>query len=217
MATFKDINLQVGARLQMALQHGTKQQIYYTELIGYVDGEYLIVKTPFENGLSVPMQVDKQVVLRILSGVDVFTLACEIKNIFRAPHYYMHLSFPTDIKATALRSAVRAKVRLPVQVNGIAGAGIITDISVTGAGIIADRVLGELNEEALISFKFPIKPTNQGAKIETGATICSIQQLPSKKKDAPPKFSHGVLFHEIDPTSQAMLLNLVYESLYRLN
>lgn len=217
MTAFKDINLQVGARLQMTMQHGPKQAVYYTELIGYVDGEYLIIKTPIENGLSVQMQVDDQLVLRILSGVDVVTMICRIKTIFRGPHHYMHLSFPTDIKSIALRGAVRAKVNLPVQVNGVDGAGVITDISVTGAGIVANKALGEPNQEVLISFEFPIKPTNQNAHIDTGVTIRSIQQLPSKKKDAPPRFSHGISFHDIDLTSQVMLQNLVYESMNRLN
>jgi len=216
MTTFKDMNLQVGVRLQMALDHGNKKPIFYTELIGYVDGEYLIVKTPFENGLSVQMQVDETVTLRILSGVDVFTLTCKVKTIFRGPHYYMHLSFPTDIKTIALRGAVRAKVNLPVKVNGVDGAGVISDISVTGAAIIADKALGEVNKEALISFDFPIKPSNQSAHIETSVTIRSIQQLPSKKNDVPPRFSHGISFHELDLTSQVMLLNLVYESMNRL-
>ncbi|MDI1230251.1 MAG: flagellar brake protein [Methylobacter sp.] len=129
MISFKEINLPVGSRLQMALRHGSVDSIYYTQFIGYLDGQYLIVKTPFENGISVQMQLDEQVTLRILSGVDVFTLICRIKTIFRAPHHYMHLSFPTDIKAIALRAALRAKVNLPVQINGVAGAGIITDIS----------------------------------------------------------------------------------------
>ncbi len=213
MTTFKEINLQVGTRLQLTLPHGA---IYYTEFIGYVDGEYLIIKTPFENGLSVRMVVDQPVILRILSRADVVTLTCMIKTIFRAPYYYMHLSFPKDIKTMTLRDAARARVNLPVQVNGIAGAGVITDISVTGAGIIADKALGELNEEASISFDFPIKPTNQSAHIDTSATIRSIQALPSKKKGAPDKVAHGILFHDLEPTSQVMLLNLVYESMNRL-
>ena len=212
MTTFKDINLQVGARLQMALHHGP---IYYTELIGYVDGEYLILKIPFKNGLSIQVQVEDQVTLRVLAGVDVFTLTCRIKTIFKAPHYYMHLSFPTDIQSVALRGAVRAKVKLPVQVNGKAGAGVIIDISATGAGIIADNILGQLNEETTIAFDFPIKPSNQSAHINAHATIRSVQQLASKVKDAPPRFSHGVSFHELDLTSQVMLLNLVYESINR--
>lgn len=215
MTTFKDINLQVGSRLQMSLQHGPKQLIYYTELIGYVDGEYMIIKTPIENGLSIQIQAEEQVVLRILAGVDVFTLTCRVKTIFRAPHSYLHLGFPTDIKSVALRGAVRAKVNLPVQVNGIAGAGVITDISVTGAAIIAESALGEINDEALISFDFPIKPTNQSAHIDTSATIRSIQPFLSKKKDAPPRLTYGISFHELGLTSQVMLLNLVYESMNR--
>ncbi|MDP1771169.1 MAG: flagellar brake protein [Methylobacter sp.] len=215
MTTFKDINLQVGSRLQMSLQNGPKQLIYYTELIGYVDGEYMIIKTPIENGLSIQIQVEEPVTLRILAGVDVFTLTCRVRSIFRAPHYYLHLGFPMDIKSVALRGAIRAKVNLPVQVNGVAGAGIITDISVTGAAIIAGKALGELNQEALISFEFPIKPTNQSAHIDTSATIRSIHELPGKKQDALPRISHGISFHELDLTSQVMLLNLVYESMNR--
>lgn len=215
MATFKEINLQVGTRLQMALQDGSKQRVYYTELIGYLDGEYLIIKTPIENGLSVQVPVEEPIILRIMTGVNVFTLKCRVKTIFRAPHYYMHLSFPSDIQSVALRGAIRAKVSLPVSINGTAKA-VITDISVTGAAITADRTLGELNEETAISFDFPIKPTNQNAHIDTTVTIRSIQQLPSKKKDAPLRYAHGVSFHEIDPTSQVMLLNLVYESMNKL-
>lgn len=243
MTTFKEINLQVGARIQMAVRHGPKQLIYntelsgshyktgektkalkpkqliyYTELIGYVDGEYLIVKTPVKNELSIQIPVGEPVTLRTLSGVDVFTLTCQVKATFRAPYYYTHLSFPTDIKSIALRSAIRAKVNLPVQVNGVVGADVIviTDISATGAKIIADRALGELNEEALISFDFPIKLTDQSEHMDVGVTICSVQSVPGKKKDAPPRFSHGVLFHELDLTSQVMLLNFVYESMNRL-
>ncbi|MCK9621660.1 MAG: flagellar brake protein [Methylobacter sp.] len=210
MATFKEINPQVGARLQMMLQHGAKPSIYYTELIGYVDKEYLIVKMPFENGLSIQVNTGEQVTLRILAGVDVFTLTSRVKTVFKAPYYYIHLSFPTDIKSIALRGAVRAKVNLPVQINGVTG--VISDISVTGAAIVADNALGGLNEETLLSFDFPIKPSNQSAHINTSATIRSVQQLPSKKKDAPPRFTHGVSFHELDLTSQVMLQNLVYES-----
>jgi len=241
MTIFKDINLQVGARLQMAVRHGPiqliyntelsashyktggkakslkpKQLIYYTELIGYVDGEYLIIKTPFKNELSVQIPVGEQVILRTLSGVAVVTLTCQVKAVFRAPYYYIHLSFPTDIKSIALRGAIRAKVNLPVQVNGAAGADIITDISVTGAAITANKVLGELNTEVLLSFDFPIKPTNQSAHIDASATIRSIQELSSKKKDAPLRVLHGLSFHEIDLTSQVMLLNFVYESMGRL-
>ncbi|MFD2270303.1 hypothetical protein ACFS07_02070 [Undibacterium arcticum] len=40
--------------------------------------------------------------------------------------------------------------------------------------------------------------------------------LPQKNGRAITFFSHGVLFDDIDPTSQVMLQNLVYESLLGL-
>lgn len=210
MTIFKDINLQVGTRLQMSLSHGA---IYYTELIGYVEGEYLIIKTPFENGISVQMPVDEPLSLRVLSGTDVFTLICQVQTVFRAPYYYLHLSYPTDIKAITLRGAIRAKVNLAVKINDMIG--IIADISVTGASIITDSALGQPDDEAEVTFEFPVKLNNQSANIATRVTIRSTQQLPSKKTDAPPRFSHGVLFHELDQISQLMILNLVYEAMNR--
>ena len=61
-----------------------------------------------------------------------------------------------------------------------------------------------------------LKPTNQEVQIETSATIRSLRELPAAKKDAPARFTHGVSFDDIDPTSQVMLQNLVYESLLGL-
>ncbi len=139
MTNFKDINLQVGSRLQVVVRDGV---IHYAELIGYLDGEYLIIKTPFKLGFSAHMEVDELITLRILSGVNLVTWMSRIKTIFRAPYSYMHLSFPTDIQSIKLRDGMRGRVELPVQVNDIVGAGVINCISVSGASIVADSALG---------------------------------------------------------------------------
>lgn len=216
MTSFDDIKLQVGTRLQIMLQRGAGQIIHYTTLIGYVSGDYLLVKVPFENGLSVQMQEGEQVTLRTFSGLNVFTFSCSVQSIFLAPRFYMHLSFPQQVQATALRKAVRVKVGLPVQIDGLAENGIITDISVDGAQITTTTVLGEPGAKATLSFTFQIKPTNQEVLIQTDATICSMRALPASKKGGPQRFSHGVLFNDIDQTHQVMLQNLVYESLLAL-
>lgn len=216
MTSFDDIKLQVGTRLQIMLKRGARQVIYYTTLIGYVSGEYLLMKIPFENGLSVPMQGGERVALRVFSGMNVFTFVCYVESVFLSPRYYMHLTFPAEIQTTALRKAVRVKVDLPVQIKGTAECGSITDISVDGAQITAGSALGEADAKIALSFTFQIKPTNQDVLIETSATIRNLHELPTAKKDAPARFSHGVSFDEIDPTEQVMLQNLVYESLLGL-
>ena len=216
MTSFDDIKLQVGTRLQIMLKRGARQVIYYTSLIGYVSGEYLLMKIPFEHGLSVQIQAGERVTLRVFSGMNVFTFVCSVESVFHSPRFYMHLTFPTEIQTTALRKAVRVKADLPVQIEGAAQGGSITDISVDGAQITADSALGEVDAKLALSFTFQIKPTNQDVRLETSATIRSVRELPAAKKDAPARFSHGVSFDDIDPTNQVMLQNLVYESLLGL-
>ncbi|MDP3842757.1 MAG: flagellar brake protein [Oxalobacteraceae bacterium] len=216
MISFDDIKLQVGTRLQIMLKRGARQLIYYTSLIGYVSGEYLLMKIPFEDGLSVPIRAGERLTLRVFSGMNVFTFVCNVESVFLSPRFYMHLTFPAEIQATALRKAVRVKVDLPVQIEGLAQSGTIVDISVDGAQIAAERALGEAEAKIALSFTFQIKPTNQEVRIETIATIRSLRELPAATKDAPVRFSHGVLFDDIDPTKQVMLQNLVYESLLGL-
>ena len=216
MTSFDDIKLQVGTRLQIMLKRGSRQLIYYTSLIGYVSGEYLLMKIPLEHGLSVPMQAGEHVTLRVFSGVNVFTFTCDVESVFHSPRFYMHLTFPAEIQATALRKTIRVRVELPARIKGAVESCAITDISVDGAQIMADSALGELGAKILLSFGFQIKPTNQDVLIETSATIRSLRALPAAKKGEPARFSHGVSFDDVDQTNQVMLQNLVYEALLGL-
>ncbi|WP_025918181.1 flagellar brake protein [Herminiimonas sp. CN] len=216
MISFDDIKLAVGTRMQITLRRGAQPLIYYTTLIGYVSGEYLLLKIPFEHGLAVPLQNGEDITVRVFSGMSVFTFSCSVDSIFLSPRFYMHLTFPSQIQATALRKAVRVKVQLPVHIRGTEEHGTITDLSVVGAQIIADVALGQPEAKIPLSFSFQIKPGNQEVLIETRATIRSQRMLPATKKGGPARFLYGVLFDDLDPTNQAMLQNLIYESLLGL-
>jgi len=214
MAAFNEINLQVGAKLQMTMKSGSEQGVYYTELIGYVEDDYLIIKIPVENGASIQVCEGQSLSFRIFSGVNIFTFSCTVKSIFTAPGY-MHISFPVDVKATILRNAIRAKVGLPVQINGPFKPATMTDVSVSGAGMTSDEILGEPGEDLLIYFLCPISLTNQEIPIKTTVKICSVQRLPGKQENTPPKWVYGLMFYEISPTNKVILQNFVYESLNR--
>jgi hypothetical protein len=212
--TFKELNLQVGTRMQMTVQEGIQQAIYYTELLGYANDEYLIVRTPIQNGLTAQILIEDLVIFRIFSGMNVIMFSCYVKAIFKSPHYYTHFSFPKEIKAQALRRVIRAKVDIPAQIKGVSKSVAIADISVAGAGIIADSELGGIDDEIIILFNYHIKLTNQDLPIEIKATIRSVRQLPDKAEHASAKFFHGIMFYQVDSTNHVMLQNLVYESLH---
>jgi len=213
MTNFDDIKLQVGARLQITLQRGALPAIYFTPLIGYVSGEYLLMRIPLAQGKTVPIQVGERVTLRAFSGMNVMTFESEVLSVLQSPFFLVQLAYPTKIQSTPLRKAIRVKVKLPAHVNGMPEYATITDISLDGAQITAAGVLGEAGATIPLSFTFQIKPTNQEVQIETSATIRTVRELPAAKGGASEAFTYGVSFDHIDPSNQVMLQNLVYESL----
>lgn len=215
MASFNEINLQVGAKLQMTVKTRSEKKVYYTELIGYVENDYLIVKIPLEHNVFVSLNEKQRLSFRIFSGVDIFTFSCTVIDVVAAPYHYVHASFPDDVELTPLRCAVRAKTDFPVQISGLSKSATMVDISVSGAGIVAVKKLGEPGEDLLIQFVCPVQLTHQEIPIKTTVKIRNVQQLPNKTGDEWPKWLHGVMFHDLPPANKVILQNFVYESLNR--
>lgn len=218
--SFEDMKIQVGARLQLMLAHN-RQAIYYSSLIGYVAGEYLLVKLPIERGLSVPMQEGERVIVRVFSGVAVYTFTCSIESVLLAPRYYMHLSFPAEMKATPLRQAVRVKVNLPVQVlqapadQGHATEAALSDLSISGAFVTSGEELGAPGDRISIAFAFRVQPTNQEVRIQTAATIRNCRRLDAGAKangHAALAYGAGIHFDGITAMEQVMLQHYLYEA-----
>ena len=214
---FREINLPVGARLQMTVKTGTDQNVYYTELIGYLDYQFLIIKIPFEQNAMMPLAEGQQLSFRIFSGVDIFTFSCIVKDVVGAPYHYAHLSFPNDVEQTPLRRSIRAKADFSVQINSTPKAATIVDISVLGAGIMAKQKLGEIGQDLLIYFYCPVSLMAQDVPIKTTVKICNIQQQPAKQDDPKPKWLHGVVFRDLSSTNKIILQNFIYESLSHKN
>lgn len=211
---FKDINLQVGTKVQMTVHQGIRQVVCYTELLGYANEQYLIVRAPVHKGLDVMVRVDDRVTMRIFSGTCVIMFDCNVEAIFKNPYFYMLFSFPKGIQTQSLRCVIRVPVNFLAQINGLPEPVTIADISVAGAGIVADRLLGHVDEDIKISFILPVNHTDQNHHIEVKAEIRSIRPLPFKIDQLSPLFFYGVLFQHMDSITHAMLQNFVYESLY---
>lgn len=217
---FEDLRLQVGARLQLVLARNQKV-LYYSSLIGYVAGEYLLVKIPIDHGLSVPMQEGESVIVRVFSGIAVYAFSCDIESVLLAPRYYMHLSFPRRIEATPLRQAVRVKVDLPAEFRRAAGgsrlpsAAALSDLSIGGAFITADDDFGAPGDRIAIAFSFQVQPTRQEVCIETDATIRSRRPVNGNGKvNSHAILTHGagIHFDGISASDQVMLQHFLYEA-----
>lgn len=82
-------------------------------LVGFVRDEYLIVKIPQLGKNLASIREGEQIMVRVFSGLSVGVFNVTVLRIFLHPVYYLHVSFPDDIKGSRLRSAMRVKVDVP--------------------------------------------------------------------------------------------------------
>lgn len=212
-ATFEEMKLHVGERLQLVL-HRPHDTAHYSSLIGYSTGQYLLVKVPTENGVSVPMREGEKMTVRVFSGEAVYSFDTVADLIQLSPHYYMHLRFPTTIQATPLREAPRVKINMPVQIWCASDAtpklAILSDLSISGAYLTADSELGKPGDVISIALSFHVKPTNQEVSLALDGIIRSCH--PITEHGAANRYGVGVHFDGVAPADQVMLQHYLYEA-----
>ena len=212
---FEQMNLQVGGRIQFITHRTIKPIQHFSSVIGWIKDEYMIVKTPMENGAAIALTEGDKLTIRVFSGINVCSFACTVLRIFPRPLSYVHLSFPTSIQGTSLRTAMRVKVDIPAQVTTSAGSisVFLVNLSVSGALIESPRPLSESDTSVGLSFYLIAQPGNRQVRINPTATIRNINTVKPATADKPEVFTYGVQFVDLDPMHHTMLQNLTYEAL----
>jgi c-di-GMP-binding flagellar brake protein YcgR len=214
---FEAMNLQVGVRLQLIIHRRIKPVQHFSTLIGYLRDEYLIVKTPLENGTPVGLVEGEPITVRVFSGTNVCSFACTVERVFDRPLLYVHLSFPDTIKGTSLRAAMRVKVDLRAQVlparpNAAAVDCSLTNVSVNGARVEAPCRLAEDGDEVTLEFAVVPSTYDREVRVRVRATVRNVSALRGES-DGAEVFAYGVQFLDLNPVHHTMLQNLTYEVL----
>lgn len=215
---FEAMGVGVGTRIQLIPATAGAQARFYTSVIGYVEGKYLIVHAPLAGGLPVLLSEGEALTIHVFSGLGVFTFDTMVLNVFRSPFFYLHLDFPSVIHSSSLRKSIRVKVALAAQVKlpGRQDETIpaqIVNLSATGARIESSRPLGAQGDLVALDFSFAVQPGNVAVHVETKATIRSVGRRDGASADAAQSFVVGVAFDGLAPDQQVRLQNLVYETL----
>jgi c-di-GMP-binding flagellar brake protein YcgR len=215
--SFETMNMQVGVRLQFMTHRHVKPVPHFSTLIGYVKDEYIIVRIPVEHGSPIALTEGERVTIRVFSGVNVCSFACTVERVFARPLYYVHLSFPTSIQGTSLRTAMRVRTEMPVRVRSTASAGLapvdctLMNISVTGARIDSPRPFPEGEELVGLQFSLVLPSTQQETDVDTLALVRNVKV--EKSADGAELYSYGVQFMNLDPMHCTLLQNMAYEAL----
>ena len=166
--TFEEMHLKVGSRLQLQINAGANSAQHFTTLIGFVKDEYLIVRVPFENGLSIALQQEATVVIRVLSGVHVFAFSCVVLRIFLSPIFYAHLSFPDKIpeRSFGRLCGYRGGPRRNQRADAAPVTARFTNLSATGGFIESATEIGQRDQTLRFAFSIRVQPGNREVKIE---------------------------------------------------
>lgn len=216
---FEDMKLRIGSKMQLELTYGGTTHRHYTSLIGYLPGEYLIVKTPLQQGVSVAFQEDDDVAVRLVSGVHAFAFTVKVQRVFLAPIFYLHLAFPQYVHGTVVRQAVRARMSLPAKVTNAAlpepgpHQANIANLSSSGALVEAPIELGAKGQSIRLEFVVPGVLGQRSVTVKVDATIQNVTP-PARSATAETRvYGYGVKFAELSDDGLALLQNLVYRTL----
>jgi hypothetical protein len=217
--SFESMQLHVGERLQLELLAENARKSYYTTLIGFVPGHSVLVRTPQEQNLSIPVPEGAAVLVRTFSGRHAFTLQSRIERVCRSPYPYIHLAYPGQVQQTLIRGALRVRVALPGIVSGLderadepSRAVMISDLSVSGAQLETEDSLGESGGKLGLVFKFVVQPNNYEVKLATSGQIQSMHKI-RKGKGAAESFSHGIRFGKLHATEGLLLQSYIQQVL----
>jgi c-di-GMP-binding flagellar brake protein YcgR len=214
---FEQMHLQVGGRLQFITYRTVKPLQHFSSLIGYVKDEYIIVKTPVENGVPIALDDGEKLTIRVFAGMNVCSFACTVVRVFPRPLLYLHLSFPTQIQGTSLRASMRVKVGMPAEVTGSAPDAqaihcSLINISVTGVLVESTTPLPADDELVTLAFSVAGPLGGDEVPVVTQATIRNMNVRPTSGTQSE-VITYGMQFVDLDPAHYMLLQNLTYEAL----
>jgi c-di-GMP-binding flagellar brake protein YcgR len=217
---FDDLRVRVGARLQLVFERFGRVVPLASALIGYLEQQYVIVRTPLEGGLRVAAENGERLKVRLFTGTHVAEFATSVLRQFAPPTSYWHLEYPASVQAVTLRAAPRARVDLPVHVRSAASADLVearlVDLSTSGAQIVADRALGERDGVVTLSFAVDHGADAQTVDLAVSASIRAVRPL-AANGDAPSAYAHGVQFDTLGERERILVENFVLNRLIEGN
>jgi c-di-GMP-binding flagellar brake protein YcgR len=197
-----DMDLRIGQTVQL-ISLGQHQSKYFTRLIGYVEGEFIMLRVPMEKGWTVPLEAGLKLQVRVFFGVSLYEFETRLETVLLHPRNYMLLSCPEQIRSTRLRAHERAKCALPVQVlqSPVGGADqgfVFQDLSGGGAALLGPKALGEPGQQIEVALEFLLAATGSHERVVLDAEIQTFQALRDQAGQAS-GYLHGIRFAQSDP------------------
>jgi c-di-GMP-binding flagellar brake protein YcgR len=212
-AGFNELRLQPGSRVQLVLAGQGGEHAHFTTVVGFLRGEYLILKLPQRKQGPIAIAAGDSLRVRLFSGIHLYEFRCGVLRVFEPPVDYMHVSFPDDIRVTPVRMAPRVRAELPAQLvlpDGSRHEGLLADISSRGAQLqlVADGPVVEDGARVRVAFSLRAGVDEREHAVEAECVARTLKPL--RPADAGERLqAYGLQFGELDAASSLALQNFI--------
>ena len=213
---FDQVRIVPGDLLQLQdLQEGMHER-YNVLIIGMYKGKSVLVSHPMVDDKLFLVREGQNFLVRAFSGVNACGFKARVLKVNLLPYPYLHLSYPNTVHVVRVRQALRAPVDIITAVyeregGPLIASGRIVDLSVGGARVHSPVRFGEKGGRVFITFKVKLEDIEE--IITTPAIIRSLGEETDDKGGFMQVM--GLQFGEINPAQRLIIMNLVYQHLFK--
>jgi len=215
-----DLKIQVGEPLQLQPHDGEDSRRWHVKLIGYLPGASLLVTTPMVGDKVMIIREGQPFVARMMIGNRIVGFTTTVLRNCSRPFPYLHLAYPKEMQQITVRKAQRIGVKLFASLKNSnpdfqfdkPRSGMIVDISTSGALMISDEQLGEIDDQVTVSCAIKIAGTEK--LLSLPATIRNVL-VEQNDEHGEHSFHYGL---ELTPENQQdtfALHGFVYEQIVK--
>ena len=209
IVSMEDIHWRIGESLSLQ-PHDNPTLRYSVRLIGFVKNKSVMLTAPTLDGKFSFVRDGQTFVIRSFSGKKAYAFTAAAVKSVHAPYPYLHISYPQQVRATAIRKGARAAVKIIASVSlgqpVRTVATTLIDLSVGGASGIARQAFGAKGEGGQIKFKLHV--AEHTAFLSLNAVLRSVTL--SEGGDV---YNHGFEFIDVPVDERMILSAFVHQTL----
>lgn len=214
--------LEIGSILQLQFLTDESNTRHYVKVIGYLQERSVLVTTPQVQGRIMMVREGQAIAVRSLSGSNVVAFTTAVMSSHVKPYPYLHLAYPKEMQAIAVRKAQRVSCRTTATVRPCGPevqdadeppesiAVAVEDMSTTGALLISESRLGEVKNLLTVEMKLHVSDLEEELNI-----VAVIRNIRERKDENGEVFEylHGVEFQFADRQESIMLHAFICEQI----
>ncbi len=187
---------------------------YTVRLIGYAKNKSLMLTAPMMDGRAALIREGQGFIVRAFPGKKAYAFTSSLIKYVYSPFPYLHLAYPREVRATTIRQAARATVKIIASVTvgnpEQTAAATLGDLSMGGTSGIIKRQLGRKGDTGTV--KFRVNAAGSDEYLSLNVILRSVAPTENGLE-----FRHGFEFVDLSPQARLILSAFVHQTLAEMD